>query len=260
MGGITAGTMIGSYLYVKDVWWVKNQTKFQFERTAEKYALHIDKASHFWGGTVESDMFASGFRWSGIEEEDSYLYGALMSSLISFSVEMTDGFAVEHGFSLKDWGAGLAGAWYRYAQYKIPSLRSVNFKASYWNHIPKYFEKKDQLIEQNPRRAFIDNYGNQTYWMVVNARAVSPEAWQESVPSWLGLAIGARAGDVVDVIRKDEQFREFQLYVAVDIDVKQFLPEEGDFWQAARRILGYMHMPSPAVRLTPRVVGFGLYW
>lgn len=259
MGGITAGAMVGSYLYVKDVWWAKKQSSFQFEKTAERYALHLDKMSHFWGGTVEADLFAGGFQWTGFNEKDARLYGAIMSNVISLSVEMTDAFAVEHGFSIKDYLAGASGAWYQYLQYSNPSWRAVNFKWSYWNHASKYFTKREQLIEQNPSRAFVDNYGNQTYWLTVNLQSIVPQSWEESVPPWLGIAVGARAGDVVDVIRKDQQFKEFQVYISVDIDVARFLPEEGAFWIALRRTFSHLHFPSPALRLTPRLRFFGFY-
>jgi len=259
MGGITAGAAVGSYFYVKDVWWAKSRSTFQFERTAERYALHLDKAGHFWGTVGETRFFAGGFEWAGFNEGDSRLYGALMSNVISLSVEMTDAFAVEHGFSMKDFLAGVAGAWYPYLQHEIPALRTVNFKWSYWNHVPKYFTKKDQLIEGNPTRSFLDNYGNQTYWVTVNARAIAPQAWKKSVPEWLGLAVGARAGDVVDVIEKDKQFKEFQVYLSIDVDVPQLLPEEGPFWAILRRFLSMIHFPAPAIRLTPHVAAFGLY-
>ena len=259
MGAITAGAAVGSYFYVKDVWWAKQQSEFHFERTAERYALNLDKMSHFFGGTEEADFFAGGFQWSGFEEGDARIYGAIMSNIISFSVEMTDAYAVEHGFSIKDYLSGAAGAWYPYLQYRYPSLKALNFKWSYWNHVPKYFTKADQLIEQNPSRAFIDNYGNQTYWATITMRSLAPDSWKESIPPWLNLAIGARAGDVVDVIQKDTQFKEFQVYISLDVDVAQFLPEEGGFWVVLRRIVPHVHFPAPALRITPRVRLFGFY-
>lgn len=257
MGGVTAGVITGSYLYVKDFWWAKQKTAFQFDNSKERYALHLDKASHFFGGVVESDFLSGGFQWSGLSEDRAYLYGALLSALISTAVEFKDGYAVEHGFSLKDWGAGLLGASYPYLQNQIPSLRTLNFKVSYWNHVPKYFDMKSQLIEQHPKLAFMDNYGNQTYWAVVNLASITPEGWR--IPSWLGIAVGGRAGDAVDVIRDDEQFKEFQLYLSLDVDVAQVLPESGGFWTVVRRVVKFIHFPSPAIRLTPHIAFFGFY-
>lgn len=259
MGAITAGAAVGSYFYVRDVWWSKQESKFHFENTAERYALHLDKMSHFFGGTAEADFFAGGFQWCGFDEDDARIYGAIMSNIISFSVEMTDAYAVEHGFSVKDYLSGAAGAWYPYLQNKNPSLKALNFKWSYWNHAPKYFAKRNQLVEFHPSRAFIDNYANQTYWATLNMRSIAPKSWEESIPPWLGFAVGARAGDVVDVIRKDRQFQEFQVYLSLDVDVAQFLPEEGEFWVVLRRVLPHLHFPAPALRLTPRVRFFGFY-
>jgi hypothetical protein len=213
--------------------------------------------SHFFGGTVEADFFAGGFQWTGFDEGDARLYGAIMSNVISLSVEVTDAYAVEHGFSIKDYLSGSAGAWYQFLQYEYPSLKAVNFKWSYWNHAPKYF--KADLSEQNPKRAFLDNYGNQTHWITVKARSIVPDSWKPSVPPWLGFAIGVRAGDVVDIIRKDSQFKEFQLYLSLDVDVAQFLPDEGEFWVVLRRIVPHVHFPAPALRITPRVRFFGFY-
>jgi len=258
MGGITASAVVGSYFYVKDFWWAKKQTTFHFETTKEHYALSMDKASHFFGGTIEADLFAGGFQWSGFDEQHARLYGAIMSDVISFSVEMTDGYAVEHGFSIKDFLCGTAGAWYPYLQYHVPSLKAVNFKWSYWNHVPTYFTKPN-LIEKNPSRSFVDNYGNQTYWMTINLRSVAPASWESALPPWLNLAIGGRAGDVVDVIRKDSQFKEFQMYVSLDVDVGQLLPQEGAFWVALRRIVSHVHLPAPAIRVIPNVRVFGFY-
>jgi hypothetical protein len=259
MGGVTAGVVTGSYLYVKDFWWSKQKTTFRFDESKEHYALHLDKAGHFFAGVVEADFLAGGFQWSGIEDEHAYLYGGLISILFSTSVEMKDGYAIEHGFSLKDLGSGILGSSYPYLRHRFPWLAALSFKASYWNHVPKYFDMKDQLIEHNTNFLFMDNYGNQTFWWVLNAQAIAPKAWKPAIPSWLGIAIGARAGDAVDVIRDDEQFKEFQLYLSLDIDVAQFLPESGGFWSVARRVVKFIHFPSPAIRLTPRVALFGFY-
>ena len=267
MGAITAGVAVGSYFYVRDVWWEKQDSKFHFEDTPERYALNLDKISHFFGGTVEGDFFAGGFEWTGFDKEKSLLYGALMSNFVSLAVEWTDGYAPSHGFSVKDYAFGVAGAFYPYAQYKIDALRSVNFKWSYWNHVPRFFSTDWNIVpvgegkftnEQSKARSFIDNYGNQTYWIVVNAQAVLPSEWR-FVPSWLGFAVGARAGDLVPVIGHDKQFTELQIYLSLDIDVPRMLPEEGEFWVVLRRMLSHIHFPAPALRITPRLRVFGFY-
>jgi hypothetical protein len=259
MGGITLGFLGGSYLYVKKYWWADQRTTFHFDRSPEQYAKNMDKVSHFFFGYVGGDLASAGFRWAGVEEGPSYVYGALMNMVISLSIEMTDGFAPAHGFSVGDLTAGVVGGFYPLLQRNVRFLRPLNFKMSYWNHAPDYFSKQSQLNEQNPVRFFADNYGNQTYWALLNLHQVSPRSWKSWMPSWLSLALGVRAGEVVPVIQTDRQFENVHVFVSFDIDIPQLLPEEGAFWTALRGLLKYYHFPAPALRISPNVAVFGFY-
>jgi hypothetical protein len=259
MGGITLGFLGGSYLYVKKYWWADQQTTFHFDRSPEQYAKNMDKVCHFFWGYVGGDMASAGFRWAGIDDNASLVYGGVMNMVISLAIEMTDGYAPLHGFSVMDFTAGAVGGFYPLLQRNIRFLQPLNFKMSYWNHAPDYYSKGSQLKEHNPVRFFADNYANQTYWALLNLQQISPRSWSSWMPGWLSFAVGVRAGDVVPVIQTDRQFQNVHVYLSVDVDVPQLLPKEGPLWGTLRTVLKYFHFPAPALRISPSFAGFALY-
>jgi len=259
MGGITVGFFAGSYMYVKQYWWADQQTSFHYDTSPEQYAKNMDKVAHFFWGFMGADLAGMGFRWAGTGDDASYVYGALMNMVISLSIEMTDGYAPAHGFSTMDFAAGAVGGFYPLVQRHVGFLKPLNFKMSYWNHAPDYYDRQSQLNELNPVRFFADNYGNQTYWATLNLQQLSPRSWKSSVPSWLSFAVGVRAGDVAPVIETDKQFTNVHVYLSVDLDVAQLLPEEGALWTTLRTLFKYYHLPAPAIRISPNVAVFGLY-
>ena len=65
-------TLSGSYLYIENSWWADKQTSFSFDDGADlTYALNVDKAGHFMGGLLASNMFSNSMSWAGMSEKRS---------------------------------------------------------------------------------------------------------------------------------------------------------------------------------------------
>jgi hypothetical protein len=82
----------------------------------------------------------------------------------------------------------------------------------------------------------------------VNPHALAPEAARRVLPAWLNLAVGygVREGDV------RAGFAERVVYVGLDLEPAG-LPIRGRVWDALVPWLRLVHLPAPALRLSPEV-------
>ena len=101
-------------------------------------------------------------------------------------------------------------------------------------------------------RTILDDYESQYYWLSVNLQALLGESTATFVPTFLNVAIGY---GVTNLDLKGGGDREF--YLSLDLDVNR-LPGSGGFLSAIKHVLNYIHLPAPAIRLTPSVITYGL--
>lgn len=250
MSAVTAGYIGGIYVKLKNTWW-SDQTRPFHAVTDFDYARNIDKMGHFYGGIVHADLIATGLRWSGVRPGPSLLYGAGLSGIFYVAVELKDGFSPRWGFDVADLGTSLAGAAYPYLQYSFPALQDFSFK---WSYIPT---TESKYLKKNGGRAWVfsDDYEGQTFWLSVNARRFMPASVRRYWPKFLNLAAGAAAENLAEKSRGN-----LVLLVAPDIDFEKLIPGDGDFALTVKRALNLVHPPLPAVRVSPNVVWYGLYF
>ena len=120
-----------SYYYVQNAWWDDISNDFHFDLGNDLvYALNVDKAGHFLGGVYASDLFSSSFRWAGMNESKSILYGAAFGTGVQLAIELKDAYAPYWGFSKLDVGLGSVGAIWPMIQYYVRPARAIDFKFS----------------------------------------------------------------------------------------------------------------------------------
>jgi hypothetical protein len=240
----TAGTMAVIHVYQKNAWWSGQRRSFHVVNDWE-YALNIDKIGHFYGANLISNLFSSSLQWAGIESKKSLIYGALLGSIFGLYVEFEDGFATDWGFSPGDAGADLLGAWYPVAQEYFPILKNFNFK---WSYIPT------SQLKSGKKKIFIDDHEGQTMWLSISVVNFLPEKIRKFYPVFLNLALGY---GVRDLDGRGGGVREF--YISLDYDLEK-LPGDGWLWGLIKKNLNYIHLPAPAIRLTPKFAFFGLFF
>jgi hypothetical protein len=198
------------------------------------YARWADKLGHAFSTQVQSELWAGAYRWAGHDAETAAALGAATGFAGMLYYEVLDGFDRGVGFSPPDLAANGVGAGLVAARARWPALDAVRLKWSYWP-------------SGDPCDMSCD-YEGQTTWLAVNPHALAPEAVKRYLPPWLSVAAGygAREGDVL------RGFEENVVYVGLDFEPAG-LPFRGKVWDALVPWLRLVHLPAPALRLSPDV-------
>jgi hypothetical protein len=243
--------VVGGYAYIKASYWSDQTTGFHFHQGNDfRYALNLDKVGHFYAGAFFSDLSASGLRWSGLSENDSYLYGAVLSSLIQLGFEIKDGYAPTWGFSPWDVAAGAVGSFYAMGRRHSNLLEATRVKMGYARRSESYWEQKE-----HPQ--IVDDYINQTYWLSFDVNRLLPADLDPYWPDFLHLAVGIGIDERTDGTGGGNR----ELYLGLDYSLRSLFPEpRSRLARAILSLLDYIKMPAPAVQLTPGTRLYGLYW
>ena len=219
---------------------------FRF-RENHTYALDQDKLLHFYGAFVGSALSAKGFQWSGMKDEDALLYGSATSLALFTMMKVEDGQISYLGFDRIDEAANILGAAYPVARYYVPWLKSFTPKGS-------YISSGINGVAQGQRMpGFLEDHEGQKFWMGVTVHDLLPEGIQEYWPSPLGIAFGW----TLRGIETPQPYHE--LIIALDVDLRK-LPGESPFLRTLWEVLNDIHLPMPAVRVSPSAVWYGLYF
>ncbi len=243
-------TLGASYLYLKETWWKDGTTAFHFDDGPDlRYARNLDKAAHFYGGLIGSDLFYGALRWTGMSKTTSLYTGAAFGTFVQFAIEFKDGFSPRWGWSWQDVAWGTVGSWYPLARHYWPFLKNVDFKWSYWRRSDRYFQVKQT-------GTWNDDYVNQTYWMSVKVNNLLPESVEPYWPDFLAVALGVGIDDDYDGLGGGN----IEIYLSLDYDLPRIFPSSSPLWEAVKHYLNYIHFPAPAVRLTPTAIWYGFYF
>ena len=102
------------------------------------------------------------------------------------------------------------------------------------------------------------DYSGQTYWLAFNPYdMMSPETrkW------WMGIlrvSVGHSITDWIDPQTGANIRAQRKFLLTIDIDAEK-LPGDNRIWKTFKRQLGYIHLPSPALQITPNTEVIGWY-
>ena len=252
----TAATLGISYLFLQNSWWIDNKSTFHFDDGSDlRYALNVDKAGHFFGGVLVSDVFQHSLQWSGVDEKKSYIYGAAMGTFVQLGIEMKDAYAPNWGFSKWDLISGSFGSLVPLSKRYLKPMKYIDFKLSYYKKSDQYWIIGEQQKPQSPpgKYDYHNDYVNQTYW-------VSIFPFRDK-----GHLIGFSLGFGLN----DQQFLDSfntkrggsnEYYLALDYDLLQILKN----WNtpSAKKIkhwLNYFKLPAPTIRISPNIEFFPFF-
>ena len=251
--GIVSGTSLaflgGFYLRMKTAWWNDASRKFHISYD-DKYVKNIDKVGHLYGAILFTEGFGLGLEWAGLDEESSLLYGGILSTIVYTGIEIKDGFAPYWGFDPGDMAADLIGAFYPYLQTQVPFLKDFNFKWSYWPSGNPYFSHIDG-VNQNDQ-FFTDDYEGQTFWLSMNIKNYLPQKlyW----PDFLNISAGLSVRNIDGHGNGD-----YVVLISPDISLQKLFKSNSDFLNSLLGYLDYLHLPLPALEISPRFRGYGIY-
>jgi hypothetical protein len=183
----------------------------------------------------------------GYNEQDAVLYGAATSFAFLTFMKIEDGHIDYLGFDRIDELANLLGSGYPLLQYYIPVLSSFTPKFS-------YIASKNTVVAANQTLpGFLEDHEGQKFWMGITVHDLLPKKFQEYWPPIVGLA----AGYTVRGLNTPQPYHETIL--ALDLDLRK-LPGDSKFLKTMWEMLNYIHLPMPAVRISPSAVWYGLYF
>jgi hypothetical protein len=250
LGVAAAGVFTGFHIYYSNTWWKDQRDYFKFAADGY-YARNMDKASHIYTANFFASATSVAYEWAGLSPSKALMYGAITSMAYETYIEINDGFAPNWGFDWGDMGANVFGAVYPILQNLAPPLKHINFK---WSFKPEWIKKKTSNADD-----LLDDYTNMTFWLSVNPMIVLPKSVTKAkfYPNFLAFAVGMSLQNASHVTGSTNAKTEW--FIALDWDVSQ-LPGKSDFMKKLKKILNFYHFPSPAVKISPEGVWYGLYF
>jgi hypothetical protein len=243
--GLTLTSGVAVHFARYEPLWKDHFTSFHV-REDYSYALNQDKLLHIYGGAVGSAIWSAAFLFSGLTEKDAALCGAATSFAFLTFMKIEDGHIDYLGFDRADELGNLLGSAYPLVQYHVPFLRSFTPKASY------RASTNNVVSAEQTTPAFLEDHEGQKFWIGVTVHDLLPKGLKPYWPSLLGIAVGRTVRGLQGTKPSGE------LYLALDVDLRK-LPGESRFLRTMWRILNYLHLPMPAVRISPSVVWYGFY-
>jgi hypothetical protein len=250
VASLASTAYLGSYaLILKDGWWDQPDAKFHFFYDGE-YAHNVDKLGHGFAGIVFAELFYDGFRWSGVGETKSLVLAGTMSGLTHLGIEIKDGYGPTWGFSVWDVIGGTLGGFYPLAKARVPAFQYIDLKYSYWRNTDVYWKSG---VDHGG--VWVDDYGNETFWLSLKVKRVLPEPVAQYWPRWLALAAGVSVRGTME----GGMWGPREYFAALDWDLQAAINPRtyaGSRWV---RYLNYVKLPAPAVRVYPDPAVFWLY-
>jgi hypothetical protein len=248
LGTAMTGAFIRFHIYYNEIWWKDQRNYFKFAEDGY-YARDMDKISHIYTANAFTEITAAAYEWTGISPRNALIYGAITSIAYETYIEINDGFAPIWGFDWEDMGANLFGALYPFIQKAVPVLQNFTFK---WSFKPTWL--KGKVTNEND---LLNDYTNMTFWLGISPSGLLPKSARRYYPSFLGLAVGLSIKNASHSGGSQNAYREW--FLALDYDITK-LPGDTPFLKKLKKILNFYHFPSPAVRVSPSGIWYGLYF
>ena len=211
------------------------------------YARNQDKLLHFYGGALGSMISAKALVWCGYDHQEASMLGAATSLAFLTFMKIEDGHIDYLGFDRVDELANFFGAAYPLAQYYVPFLDNFTPKFS-------YATSKNNVVAQNQvLPSFLEDHEGQKFWMGITVYNMLPKELKRYWLPMVGFAVGYTVRD----LNTPKPYHEAIL--ALDLDLRK-LPGNSHFLRTMWEVLNYIHLPMPAVRISPSVIWYGLYF
>ena len=243
IGTATLGGFIYGQALQKNLWWKGEKSPFHFNWKEDwAYALGADKFGHFYFPMLATNIYSDAFVWSGINKEQSLLYGGITALTYQSFTEIKDGFSKQWGFSWGDFSANALGSAYPFLQYKFPQLKNFNLKISFF---------PSERFKHGSNKVIFDDYESTYHWLSISIANYLPEKIRKYYPNFLNVAVGH------SVKGFDTNSGRREIFFSLDLKTDE-LPGNSPFLKFIKKYLNFYHFPMPAVKVYPNVVWYGL--
>ena len=242
------------YSYFKRAWWSGERADhFFFHADWDEDFRDQDKFGHALGGYHLARFGRAFLRSACMSNTKAIAWSAAYAAVFQLQIEVYDGFYKKYGFSYADLLANTAGTALAVLHETHPKTKAIRPLISY--HKSAAMRNADNIPGE--LRPSLD-YSGQTYWLAFNPYdMMEPETrkW------WMGilrLSVGHSITDWIDPQTGANMRAQRKILLTIDIDAEK-LPGNNRIWKTFKRQVGYIHLPSPALQITPNTEVIGWY-
>jgi Predicted periplasmic lipoprotein (DUF2279) len=251
---VFVGTNAMLYRYFKRAWWSGERAKhFFFRADWDEDFRDQDKFGHMFGGYELTRLGDALFRDACASRPHALLWAALYATAFQLQIEIWDGMYKKYGFSYADMIANTTGMALGVAEQRFPRLQAIKPTMSYHRSAAM---KNARNIPGELRPSL--DYSGQTYWFSTDVNALLPESAKPYWPSFLRVSAGHSITDWIDAKTGNNMRAQRKLLLSIDFDIEK-LPGDNPIWKTVKRNLSYIHLPAPALQLTPKFEGLKWY-
>ncbi|HEX2723756.1 MAG TPA: DUF2279 domain-containing protein [Gemmatimonadaceae bacterium] len=255
--GVAAAFVAGNaalFSYFKRAWWSGERAEtFFFQSDWDQSFRDQDKFGHAIGGYHLARFGAAFLRSGCMSKTRAVMWSAAYAAAFQLQIEIWDGLYKKYGFSYPDLLANTTGTALAVLHETVPATRAIRPTISYARSAA--MRNADNIPGE--LRPSLD-YSGQTYWLSADIDALLPRQAKPYWPAFLRLSAGHSITDWVDPATGASMRARRKLLLSIDFDAEK-LPGENRLWKTFKRQLGYIHLPSPALEITPDLKVIGWY-
>jgi uncharacterized protein YfiM (DUF2279 family) len=245
-----AGTFVGAnallYRYFKRAWWSGQRADhFFFRADWDQDFRDQDKLGHFFGGYHLARGGEALLRSTCMSRGKALVWAASYAALFQLQIEIWDGLYEKYGFSYADLLANTAGTALLVAQRLRPELRVIKPTISY----SRSAAMRNRRNIPGEVRPSLD-YSGQTYWISADVHSMLPVEAKRYWPSLLRVSAGHSITDWIDPQTGATMRAKRKILLSIDLEAEA-LPGNAPLWRTIKRQIGFIHLPSPVLQLTP---------
>ncbi|TVQ86798.1 MAG: DUF2279 domain-containing protein [Bacteroidetes bacterium] len=253
----------GSMLLLNEAWYKNHpRSSFHFHDDLADWK-QMDKGGHVVSAYHLSRFSHYSFRWAGLNNQQSALWGSISANLFLATIEILDGFSEEWGASWSDFAANLTGSASFYFQQIYWHEQKITWKYSFSKSgLQKY---RPDLLGSNLPENMLKDYNGITYWLSFNMHSLLGKP--DNIPTWLNISAGYGANGMLGsttnpLSHKGEHLPYFDryrsFYLAPDIDYSR-IQTNSEILQSIFTALNFIKFPAPALEYN-RLQGFRFHW
>jgi hypothetical protein len=255
--GVAAAFVGGNaalYSYFKRAWWSGERAPhFFFHADWDQDFRDQDKFGHAFGGYHLARFGNAYLRSTCMSKNNAIIWSAAYAAAFKLQIEIWDGMYKKYGLSYADVIANTTGTPLAVLHETHPATRAFKPTISY----SKSAAMRNADNIPGELRPSLD-YSGQTYWLSADIGDLLPQQSKPYWPSFLRVSVGHSITDWIDPKTGANMRAQRKILLSLDIDAEK-LPGNNRIWKTFKRQLGYIHLPSPALQITPVTELIGWY-
>lgn len=257
---IAEGVLYGSSLAGLNKLWYSNYSRssFHFFNDNDEW-LQMDKAGHAITGYHLSELSTDVYRWAGMGETKSAIWGSITGFGYLTVIEILDGFSAKWGASSGDLIANTFGSGLFLAQELAWQEQRLMLKWSF--HLTDYAKKRPEALGSSFPERMLKDYNGQTIWLSVNPWTFAKNS---CLPQWLSFSVGYSANGMLGATANKPPWQHIDSYrqylVSLDVDWRR-IPTRSKTLKFVFKTMSFVKLPFPALEFSEN--GFkahAIYW